>query len=496
MIVDIDKASPLPIAPHYDVCIAGGGVAGITLALRLAAEKKRVLLLEAGGTEYSETSQAVYRGRNVGYAYHELEFARLRYLGGTSGHWNGMCRPLDEHDFLPRDHIPESGWPIRKSDIDPYQDEALEILELDPFPDYYEMPDSNGKLQHIGFSDSPPVRFGEKYRQPLTDSKEIDVFLNANLVEVGIEPGNGRVTHFSFRGYADNGLLHKASADRYVLALGGIENARFLLTQGDKGLANETGMVGRYFMEHLEFEIGNYLATPKRLKQMDTSEWIIPTPALMKEKNITNAGIRLARVVDIDKWPLKERGKLVFKRAICASDLVHDWVSTVYPFKCNLPIDDTGIVEISAEQIPNPKSRVMLGDEKDRFGLRRSVLDWQPTEFDKSSMRACAMELARYFAREEYGRVKLRDWFLTEDANLPTDRFSEHHVGGYHHMGTTRMAEHAKDGIVDKDCRVFGHDNFYIAGSSVFRTAGQANPTFTIVQLALRLGDHLIAAGA
>lgn len=496
MIVDIDKVSPLPLASHYDVCIAGGGVAGITLALRLAAKKKRVLLLEAGGTDYSDASQAVYRGRNVGYAYHELEFARLRYLGGTSGHWNGMCRALDEHDFLPRDHIPDSGWPIRKSDIDPYQDEARNILELEPFPDHYELPDSNGKLQHIGFSYSPPVRFGEKYRQPLTDSKEIDVFLNANLVEAGIEPGNGQVTHFGFRGYADNGPLHKASADRYVLALGGIENARFLLTQGDKGLANETDMVGRYFMEHLEFEIGNYVATPKRQKYTDKAEWIIPTPALMNEKKITNAGLRLSRIVDTGSWSYKERGKLAIMRGVCASDLISDWVSTVYPHKCNLPIDDMGSIEISTEQIPNPKSRVLLGDDKDRFGLRRSALDWQPTEFDKNSMRNCAMELGRYFAREGYGRVKLRDWLLTEDASLPTDRFGEHYVGGFHHMGTTRMAESAKDGIVDKDCRVFGHDNFYIAGSSVFRTAGQANPTFTIVQLALRLGDHLIAADA
>jgi choline dehydrogenase-like flavoprotein len=158
-------------------------------------------------------------------------------------------------------------------------------------------------------------------------------------------------------------------------------------------------------------------------------------------------------------------------------------------------LDDVGTIEVSTEQIPNPNSRVMLGDEKDRFGLRRPILDWRPTPFDKQSMRAGALELAKYFAREDYSRMKLEDWLMEDDTTLPTVDSGEHHVGGYHHMGTTRMAAHAQDGIVDKDCRVFGHDNFYIAGSSVFRTAGQSNPTYTIVQLALRLGDHLGAMG-
>jgi choline dehydrogenase-like flavoprotein len=488
MIVDVDKTDRLPLAPRYDVCIAGGGVAGITLALRLAASKKRVLLLEAGGTDISEESQDVYQGKNVGNPYHDLDTARLRYLGGTSGHWSGQCRPLDAHDFLKRDHIPESGWPIRKADLDPYQDAAREILELDPFPKPFVLPDSEGKLEEIAFRWSTPVRLGTKYRKALADSKEIDVFLNANVVEAAVDTASGRIAHFGFRGYADGAAIQKAVADRFVLALGGIENARFLLAQGDSGLANETGMVGRYFMDHLTAVIGDYVIRPARGTRSRTDQWIIPTPALQKQRTMSNAGYRLAETTDTSTWPLMARLKLAGRRAACASDVVADWVRSVYPLRCTLPVEGSGWIAVEAEQVPNARSRVLLGDAKDRFGMPHAELDWQPTAFDRSSIYAGALEVAKYLARTDQGRGKLRDWFLRENDTSLTE-----FVGAFHHMGTTRMAAGAADGVVDRDCRVFGHENFFIAGSSVFRTGGQANPTFTIVQLALRLGDHLAA---
>ena len=58
-------------------------------------------------------------------------------------------------------------------------------------------------------------------------------------------------------------------------------------------------------------------------------------------------------------------------------------------------------------------------------------------------------------------------------------------------MGTTRMSADPAQGVVDADCRVHGMANLYVAGSSVFPTCGSANPTLTIVALALRLAAHL-----
>jgi choline dehydrogenase-like flavoprotein len=496
MILDIDQVDLLPFAERYDVCIAGAGFAGITLALHLAEKKRRVLLLEAGGYEYSEASQDVCKGANAGYSYFDLGMSRLRYLGGTSGHWAGQCRPLDSHDFLPREHIPGSGWPIRKTDLDPYLDAARNILELSPFPEGHVLPRSDGLLREMDFRWSPPVRFGEKYRKALSDSTLIDVFLNANVLDVAVDPGNGRVSHFGFRGYADGKLAHKARADNYVIALGGIENARLLLNQGQNGLANESDLVGRHFMEHLQFELGYYVAGPALGEHANWRRWLAPTPEMMKHLRIGNAGIRVGGITNKNDGSFLESSKMALRRGICASDVIADLIRSVYPLMCKLDAENAGIVEASCEQVPNPRSRVFLGDEKDRFGHRRPVLDWQPTAFDKRTIRVCALEVAKHYARREFGRFKLDEWLLQEDATIPTVDSGKHHVGGHHHMGTTRMGVSANGGVVDGNCRVFGHDNLYVAGSSVFRTGGQANPTFTIVQLALRLGDHLASVGA
>jgi choline dehydrogenase-like flavoprotein len=81
---------------------------------------------------------------------------------------------------------------------------------------------------------------------------------------------------------------------------------------------------------------------------------------------------------------------------------------------------------------------------------------------------------------------------------IPGDasRFAWNVSPGGHHMGTTRMGADPKTSVVDKDCRTHQVTNLYIAGSSVFPTAGDSNPTLTIVALAHRLADTLKKAAA
>ena len=148
--------------------------------------------------------------------------------------------------------------------------------------------------------------------------------------------------------------------------------------------------------------------------------------------------------------------------------------------------DPSVYLSTEAEQAPNPSSRVLLGDERDALGLRRLKLDWQLSEIDKRSIRDLAILIGVELGRLGKGRVGLPRWLLEQDT-----ADSDPILGGYHHMGTTRMADHPSEGVVDANCRVFSTRNLFIAGSSVFSTGGAANLTLTIVALALRLGDYL-----
>ena len=141
---------------------------------------------------------------------------------------------------------------------------------------------------------------------------------------------------------------------------------------------------------------------------------------------------------------------------------------------------------IRAEQLPNRDSRISLSDKLDVFGLPKIKVDWQLTDFDKHSIIESTYRIAEEFGRLNLGRVKLEDWVTQEDNTWPQPLW-----GGCHHIGTTRMSDDLKLGIVDTNCRVHTVGNLYIAGSSVFPTAGYVPPTLTIVALALRLSDHL-----
>jgi choline dehydrogenase-like flavoprotein len=141
------------------------------------------------------------------------------------------------------------------------------------------------------------------------------------------------------------------------------------------------------------------------------------------------------------------------------------------------------------EQAPNPASRVTLAAERDAMGVPRVRFDWRLTALDKRSMRTFYAVLGREVGRQGAGRVQVLEWLRDDDVTWPA--FVS---GGWHHMGTTRMHPDPTRGVVDADCRVHGVANLYVAGASVYPTSGSANPTLTLVALALRLADHLKAA--
>jgi len=493
MIVDLDKLDEDPfIGKTYDVCICGAGVAGITLARKLSG-RLRVLLLEAGGVKYTRESQDVYKGTSIGRSYFDLSTTRLRYFGGTSNHWTGVCRPLDEHDFR--------SWPIDRRDLTPYLDEARSILDIDS--DAVGL--SAGPLDAISNAENlrrveswqsgpAPTNFGTKYRAEIEIRQNVECFLNANLVNLQLSEDLSTVHSGEVRNYA--GRTFVVEAGNFVLAAGGIENPRILLNcnrQIPTGIGNQFDLVGRFFSEHPHHNAGHFLLEDVA-KETIAKSWskkgaarrdFSPTKEFMDKEGILNIQLEVQPYDPNEQRSFKD----AIKGIICRSDLAVDMVKQIRGKEPNCSSAYDGQLLVISEQANNPLSRVTLGADLDMFGLKRVLLDWNLSKIDKRTIKHATIALGRAFADFELGRIQLAQWLL-DDNGVPGLGVAEGYVAGHHHMCTTRMSSSAEEGVVDKNQRVFGTSNLYIAGSSVFSSGGQANPTFTIVQMTLRLADY------
>ena len=504
-----------------DICIAGAGAAGIAMARHLIGSSLKVVLLEGGGLDYEDDSQAIYQGRNVGHPYFDLDVTRLRYFGGTTNHWAGECAPLDPSDFEPKAWVPHSGWPISRADLDPWYGLAQDVIGLGdydydhisaspkgtPFLDF-----ADDKIAHKVWRFSEPVNyFGETFQGEFRRAPNVDVWLHANLVDIATEANGSHVTGFNIATFG--GKVASVSARHFILALGGLENPRMLLNSAavnPAGLGNDHDLVGRFFADHLNGIAGEVAVSKSGWEQayeyvqfgdIRGMTKIRVSPKAQSARNLLNSaahlgkkptarntspGYKALRRIRNDLNQGKFPEKLGQRIMDVATDLDGIWDGLVEYF-----VDASVYIEVEAEQSPNPDSRVTLIDERDALGLRRMQLDWRLSSMDRESIRGLVLLVGEEAGRLGIGRAKVADWLMDSG-----DAWPDHQLGGNHHIGTTRMADDPSKGVVDADCRVFGIDNLFIAGSSVFPTSGSANPTLTIVALALRLASHIENAAA
>lgn len=443
-----------------DVCVVGAGAAGITLARRLTESGSSVVLLESGGLSLEPRVQALYDGETSGRFY-SLQGSRLRYFGGSTGHWEGYCGPLDESDFQVREWVPHSGWPIAREELVPYWKRAHDILDLGPFQ--YELP---GRGQPAGdftslrpcfWRHSPPTRFNEKYRDEIQRSDRITCLLHANLLRMDGR-NDGHVVRRAVAGSLGGGSA-SVRARSFVLACGGIENARVLLLAAQRGelaLDRVSPVTGRFFMDHLM--VANSATVVVK------GDWWHYYKRFAHEGFDLTPGLRLKEEAQREHAILSLGGMM---RSIdCPEEILPG-----YPCLTFFAV---------SEQAPNPDSRVLLSSRRDALGLPMAKLNWQLTEIDRQTATIGPRLLAHEIGRLGFGRAKLHD---------ATSAVPDNFWSASHHMGTTRMGDNS---VVDRNCRVHEIENLFVAGSSVFPTAGYMNPTLTIVALALRLADYLL----
>ena len=490
-----------------DLLVIGGGLAGLALAREFAGRGPSVIVLESGGLEPEPETQALYGGSariedgaggtvDLGGFLGE---SRLRCLGGSGNIWGAKCALLDESDFQAREWIADSGWPFTRAELMPFYDRACERLGIARF-DYdptQEFDPGRPPLALAGnerFTTATrhlsPVRGGrpgspspalEQYLAAVTGAANVQVLLHANALEIECDESASAAR--AVRVGTLRGTRLRVTARAIVLATGGTENARLLLASRSvrsRGLGNEHDLVGRYFSNHATFGPGSALGFTRAPAELD----LYTTRDVQKKWGVlalSGAAQRAERLPNftVTMGPSEGAPDAEDLDLVAAAALADDGYA-VGERAARAPVP----AYFMSEQLLNPESRVTLTDERDALGLPRVRLDWRFRAEDAAHLRRSLRLFGRELGRTGTGRVRC-EW----PEGSPMALYSP----SRHHLGTTRMHRDPTRGVVDADARVHGVARLYVAGSSVFPTPGIANPTLTLIALALRLADHLRA---
>jgi choline dehydrogenase-like flavoprotein len=284
-------------------------------------------------------------------------------------------------------------------------------------------------------------------------------------------------------------------AERVVLAGGAIENARLLLASADdlpRGI-NNSGWLGRGFMEHprdraitltptddAQFAALAFFdarVTPAVSGRSKTLGRLALTRQVIERDKLLNASATLLPNVQ----PLRERIREVMKRRTGVQgfrrwlpESGHGW--SEHPARARVFSGFT--VLLNVEQPPRLENAVTLSDRCDRFGVPLAELRWQWHADDQASLERVRLVFATALEHAGFGKVSVA-------AGSRPD------PNAHHHAGTTRMHADARYGVVDANGKVHGSEFLHVVGASTFPSAGFANPTLTIVAMALRLAEHL-----
>lgn len=532
---------------RVDVCVIGAGPAGMTFAHELAGMQHKVALLESGGNRPDRQADELSKGELSGILDQPLHDVHARQVGGTANHWiikmadkrNGFRHaPLDPIDFESREHIPYSGWPIDRADLDPYYRRVHEACEIGPYDytgaywqDAHAPPllDADETLESSVFTFGATNFFTHDWPNQFAQSDTVDLYTHATVVELLTDPNGLRVTQALVRVPGGNEIRFEAT--EFVIAAGGFDTARLLLNSNRHfahGLGNQHDVVGRYYIDHGVVLHGYFypddLAIMRRLAFYDLR--LVGASSVLGKFTLSDATRRAERLRnlgamifpkpgDVDqeafeslqqiawalhgrRWPAPLGEKLL--------SIARGWRYLAHVFYQRFG-NDAGLMPGLAqggwseladlerrfsrlelislvEQTPNPNNRVTLLDDRDPLGCRRikAHMDWNAD--DLASVRRSEALLVEALQRGGFGRF---------EPHLPGGEIAFYSRTAHHIMGTARMCDDPRFGVVDRDCKVHDVANLHVASSAVFPTGGYANPTLTILALTIRLADTIKA---
>jgi choline dehydrogenase-like flavoprotein len=524
-----------PRRDGHEVIVVGAGPAGIVQALELRRRGIAVTMLAGGGDGFDAGFQAMADAEIADPRRHApMGMAVRRALGGTSLLWGGRCVAFDAGDFA-------RGWPLGEAEIAPWYDCAIRYLDAGE-------PGFSAPLatadEECRFDELERWSEGRDLRRIHAGALETDpglqIWLGAACTGLDIDPENGQVTGITVA--TASGERAVLTARAIVLACGGLETTRLLLvarTAQPRLFGGEGGPLGRYYMGHLEGRIAEIVFDrPGADRDFD---FIVDASGRYVRRRITiSAAVREQHgLLNLAAWPdnpaLGEAGHKSAILSLAYLSLAAPGLGRLLaPEAIRRKHLDGGVAELRrhlgnivrgapeavreatrylyrryaarphlpgffipnaarryalfyhAEQAPNRDSTVRLVDARDALGMPRLGIDLRYGEVDARSVVASHAIIDRGLRRSGLGRL---DYTVPEADRLAC--VMDQATDGYHQIGTARMANRPRDGVVDRDCRVFGSPNLFIASSAVFPSSGQANPTLLLAALSARLAAHL-----
>lgn len=516
-----------------DLCIVGSGPAGLSIAKEFIGTEVNVWVVESGGLKEEADTQSLYDIESVGFPrVMQQDLVRNRMFGGSSHTWMGRCTPFDPIDFQQRDWVPYSGWSIDLKQLDGYLDRAREILGLESncyderlwklfkvspprkALDLKLLKPQFWQFSKVSRNNKEPMRFGSNFP---ADAPNINFLLHANVTHLNTNQQGTRLESVEVSTLEKKRALIKAKA--VVLCCGGIENARLLLASNriiPEGVGNQNDTVGRFLMDHAGSMIGSY--DPKvalKVQGRFDAYWLqdgekksfylhgvaLSPEVQAKEQLLNAAAFLLPTAAQDDPWTALKRLKPVIKQKKLTKSVIQDALTVLsHPLemlhgiyrvlvKHRPPIEknESVIIYSLVEQMPDRESRVTLSDQRDSLGMPLSKLNWKVSDLERQTVQRLAHLICQEFQRLGLPQPTLAEWI-----NHP-ENWQSAFMDRAHPIGTTRMSKNPKEGVVDFNGQVHGVEGLFIAGSSVFPTAGHANPTLMIVALSIRLADWLKA---
>ena len=462
----------------FSVIIIGSGPAGISTALKLEEYKIKTLLIEAGNLNDDFSKDRFLKGNLYGDINQDedISIQRDRAFGGTSSLWAGYCSKFERDQF--------ESWPITYEEAYEYEGKCNEILGIKSSGSDFYYENFNENFNQFNRLSASKRRFKIDYYEKIKNSKYIHLSLNTTFLK--FKGSSNKIENITCR-IKDDKIDLKSKI--FVLAAGGIENSRFLLwsKENDPTLFNKDLPIGNYYMDHPWHHPAEGFINYKRLTNYFEKNRVnrkfylncLPRLDLSPNKKFKKDMDLLAVALWLRFENENHNNNDFFDKAFC---IAPNFFKNNFEKKINEKFFKFNL-SLHHEQEPVFTNKVYLSEELDPYGVPLINLDWKMSDKLKNTAKESLINFGEFLVQQDIGRISIEDYIFD-------NKYKSIFIGG-HQMGGTRMGSNLKSSVVDKNLKVHSIQNLFISGSSVFPTSGHGHPTYTIICLSLKLGEHI-----